>query len=439
MRREVESVAERLVRHTIEEYNMPPKDKPIVVGFSGGSDSVCLLDILYRLGYKVIAAHLNHNMRPTAMRDMEFCERFCKERGIAFESHIVPEDSLKSEADAREARYSFFRDVMERRGIEYLATAHNKNDSAETVLLHLLRGASTDGLCGIEPIQGNILRPLIAVKKREVLDYCRENKLEFMTDETNLTDIYSRNKLRNRFIPDLEREFNPSLIDVLADNAHLMAEDREYLRKSAEVAFSQIIKDDGIRCDELPALEPAIKSRVIQLLWQKSTGEGNNLSRVYIDSISELSQKNKNGTKLSLPYGFSARIDYGILTISKEKETLDFEYEIDLGRWYEIPEAKIKTGIFEDGEGLLITLDGDERLTVRNRRSGDRFVPSGMKGSKSLSDYFTDIKMPREKRDLTPVFLADGEIAAVGNLRAADCFSKGKRGREYVIRITSGE
>ena len=439
MRREVESVTERLVRRTIEEYNMPRTDKPIVVGFSGGSDSVCLLDILYRMGYTVVAAHLNHNMRPTAMRDMEFCESFCKERGIAFESRIADEGSLKSEADAREARYSFFRDVMNSRGIEYLATAHNKNDSAETVLLHLLRGAATDGLCGIEPVQGNVIRPLIAVKKSEVLEYCKKNKLEFMTDETNLSDIYSRNKLRNRFIPELEREFNPSLIDVLADNARVIAEDRDYMKKSAETAFSLITKGAGLDCDGLCALEPAVKSRCVQLLWQKSTDVGNNLSHVYTKSILELIKKNKNGAKLSLPYGYSARIDYGTLVILKEEETTDFEYEIEIGRWCDIAEASIKVGIFEDGDGLSVSLDGGEKLAVRSRREGDRFVPSGMKGSKSVSDYFTDVKLPSEKRNLTPIFTADGEVMAVGNFRAADSFSKGKKGREYVIRLTSGE
>lgn len=439
MRREFESVAERLVRSTIEEYNMPSTDKAIVVGFSGGSDSVCLLDMLYRMGYTVIAAHLNHNMRPTAMRDMEFCARFCKERGVAFESRVADEGSLKSESDAREARYSFFRDVMESHGIEYLATAHNKNDSAETVLLHLLRGAATDGLCGIEPVQGNIIRPLIAVKKSEVLEYCKKNKLEFMTDETNLSDIYSRNKLRNRFIPELEREFNPSLIDVLADNARIVAQDRDYMKKSAEAAFSGIVKGAGVDCNGLCALEPAMKSRCVQLLWQKNTDVGNNLSHVYTESILALAQKNKNGTKLSLPNGYSARIDYGTLVILKEKETTDFEYEIEPGRWYDILDVGVKVGIFEDGDGLLVSLDGGEKLVVRSRRAGDRFVPSGMRGSKSVSDYFTDVKLPSEKRNLTPIFTADGAIMAIGTFRAADGFSKGEKGREYVIRITPCE
>lgn len=426
-------MAERLVRRTIEDYKMPPKGTAVVVGFSGGSDSVCLLDILWRMGYKAVAAHLNHNMRPTAKRDMDFCEAFCRERGIEFEVRIAEEGSLKSEADAREARYSFFRDIMKKHGIGYLVTAHNKNDSAETVLLHLLRGASTDGLCGIEPVQGDILRPLIAVKKSEVIDYCKENKLGFMTDETNLSNIYTRNKLRNSIIPGLEREFNPSLTDVLADNARLIAEDRDFLRECAKEAFSGIKADGGIGCAELCGLAPAMRSRCVQLLWREAVG-GQNLPHIFVESILQLAQKNKNGTKLSLPCGFSARIDYGVLAILKEEDGSDFELEIEVGRWYEFS-GGIKAGIFEDGEGLSVSLDGNEKLTVRSRRRGDRFTPSGMKGSKTVSDYFTDIKLPTDKRAKTPIFLANGEIMAVGTYRVADGFSKDKRGRRLVIRV----
>ncbi len=434
-----ESAAERLVRHTIDEYKMPLAQTPIVVGFSGGSDSVCLVDILHRMGYKVVAAHFNHNMRTTADRDMIFCENFCRERSIDFEVQIAEKGSLKSEADARAARYSFFADIMARRGIEYLATAHNKNDSAETVLLHLLRGSGTEGLCGIEPVRGNIIRPLIAVKKREVIDYCNDNKLEFMTDETNLSNIYTRNLLRNEFLPKLAKEFNPNLIDVLADNARIIAEDRDYLRQCAEKAFLIVATDDGISCDKLSDLPSAIKSRCIQLLWHRSMGEEQNLSRVYIDKLIALTEKNKNGMEISLPDGFSARIDYGVLVIKKREASAEFEICAEIGIWYEIPCAGVMAGIFESGEGLGISLCGSEHITIRNRRNGDRFVPSGMTGSKSVSDYFTDMKIPTDKRNLVPIFLADGEIMAIGTLRAADGFTKDKRGSEYVIRVTACE
>lgn len=427
--------AERLVRRTIREYKLPPKSERILVGFSGGSDSVCLLDILYNMGYNVVAAHLNHNMRPTAERDMRFCQGFCDERGIELKTRTVTKNSIKSEADARDVRYRFFAEIMSECGIEYLATAHNKNDSAETVLLHLMRGASTDGLCGILPMQKNIIRPLIAVKKCEVLAYCREKGLEYMTDETNLTDVYSRNRLRNRFIPELEAEFNRSLIDVVADNALLTADDGDFLRKSAEEAFERAKLRNGIKCASIAEMHPAIKRRCVLLLWRKSTGREQNLSRIYTEKILELAVKCKSGSSINLPSGFTARIDYGVLEIVKPFAHREYEYKIKMGEWCKIKETGMQVGVFAEGDGLPVSLDGGESLAVRSRRNGDRFVPSGMKGSKKLSDYFTDIKLPSEKRDTTPIFLADGEIMAVGKYRSSELFSKGKRAEEYVIKI----
>ena len=272
--------AVELVKKAIAEYKMPDTDKQILVGFSGGSDSVCLLSILLELGYSVAACHLNHNMRDTAMRDMLFCEQFCKERDIPFVSKIAEKGSIKSEADARKVRYDFFDAAMRELGIEFLATAHNKNDSAETVLLNLLRGASTDGLCGISPADGRVIRPLILANKSEILEYIRERKLGYMTDETNLTEIYTRNKLRNIVIPELEREFNPKLTDSLAENARLTAYDRDYLAEIAGKSYAEVKEKSGLSCKKLCALPRAISGRVLQLLWQKTTENGQNLPHI---------------------------------------------------------------------------------------------------------------------------------------------------------------
>ena len=192
---------DKLIQEAIEKYDMLEPKSSVLVGFSGGADSVCLLSELYEMGYNVMAAHINHNMRDTAARDVEFCKQFCVERDIPIEIKTVRAGALKSEDAARRVRYDFFHDVMRRYGIERLATAHNKNDSAETVLLHLLRGAATDGLCGIAPKDGQLIRPLLFVKKTEIFEYCKSKGLEFVTDETNFTDIYARNKLRNRIMP----------------------------------------------------------------------------------------------------------------------------------------------------------------------------------------------------------------------------------------------
>lgn len=424
-----------LVRRAITDYDMLTKDDTVLVGFSGGSDSVCLLSVLVEMGYKVTAAHLNHNMRDTAKRDMDFCERFCKERNIPFVSKTVKKGTLKNEADAREARYSFFGEVMSERGIDKLATAHNKNDSAETVILHLLRGAVADGLCGISAKDSNVIRPLIYVTKREVNDYCNENNISYVTDETNLTNKYTRNKLRNIYIPELEKEFNPKLIDTIADNAVLMSYDRDFLLKSASKAYEDIKKVNGVDVIKFSKLDRAISSRVAELMWQKAMGDLKNLSGKYIEEIIKLAACGKSGKGIDLPSNCVARVEYGELILEKKTEFKPFEREVEIGKWYELPEIVSKIGIFQEGKGLVISLDGNEKLIIRSRKQGDRFNPSGLGGSKSVSNYLTDAKLPKADRNRLPLLIANGKVAALGNLRADEEFAKGKRATDYVLVI----
>ncbi|MBQ8636965.1 MAG: tRNA lysidine(34) synthetase TilS [Clostridia bacterium] len=424
-----------LVRRAITDYDMLSKEDTVLVGFSGGSDSVCLLSVLAEMGYKVTAAHLNHNMRDTAKRDMDFCDRFCRERNIPFVSKTVKKGTLKNEADAREARYSFFAEVMSERGIDKLATAHNKNDSAETVMLHLLRGASTDGLCGISATDSKVIRPLIYVKKSEVNDYCNENNISYVTDETNLTNKYTRNKLRNIYIPQLENEFNPKLIDTIADNAVLMSYDRDFLLKSANIAYENIKRKKGVDVIEFSKLDRAISSRVAEIMWQKAVDDLKNLSGKYIEEIIKLASCGKSGKGVDLPLNCVARVEYGELILEKKTEYKLFEREIEIDKWYDFPEIESKIGIFQEGKGLVISLDGNEKLLIRNRKQGDRFSPAGLGGSKSVSNYLTDAKLPKAERNRLPLLIANGKVAALGNLRADEEFSKGKRATNYVLVI----
>lgn len=424
-----------LVRRAITDYDMLSKDDTVLVGFSGGSDSVCLLSVLAEMGYKVTAAHLNHNMRDTAKRDMDFCDRFCRERNIPFVSKTVKKGTLKNEADAREARYSFFAEVMSERGIDKLATAHNKNDSAETVILHLLRGATTSGLCGIYPKDANVIRPLIYVKKSEVNDYCNVNNISYVTDETNLTNRYTRNKLRNIYMPQLENEFNPKLIDTIADNAVLMSYDRDFLLKTANEVYENIKRKKGVDVIEFSKLDRALSSRVAEILWQKAVDDLKNLSGKYIEKIIKLASCGKSGKGVDLPSNCVARVEYGELILERKTEYNSFEREIEIDKWYDFPEIESKIGIFHEGKGLVISLDGTEKILIRNRKQGDRFCPAGLGGSKSVSDYLTDAKLPKAERNRLPLLIANGKVAALGNLRADEEFSKGKRATDYVLLI----
>lgn len=423
-----------LVRETIRRYDMLPDGGSVVVGFSGGSDSVCLVSILYELGYNVTAAHMNHNMRDTADRDMEFCRSFCNERSIPFFCKTAEQGMLKSEADAREARYAFFAEVLAETGIDLLATAHNKNDSAETVLLHMLRGASTDGLRGILPKDKGIIRPLIAVKKSEVLDYCEQNNLEYMTDETNLTDMYLRNRLRNRVFPELEKEFNPRLIDSIADNALLTAQDADYITECAKAEYERLLSDGGVEIDRMLELHPALLSRIVQLLWRENNGQ--NLPHGYVSAVLDLAKKGKTGSGVDLPHGYRAEIQYGKLKIIRKTVSAEFCYDVKPEEWCDIPEAEMRILISQNSRGMPISLDGNESLCVRSKINGDRFRPDGLNGSKKLSDLFTDLKIPKNERDKVPVLCANGAIAAVVGIRTDEAFAKNKRKNNFYIEIS---
>lgn len=429
----------KLVNKALTEYNMLSENDKVLVGFSGGSDSVCLLTVLYELGYDVMAAHLNHNMRDTALRDMLFCEKYCSDRKIPFVSKTVNKGTLKNEADARTARYDFFREVMQEYNLNKLATAHNKNDSAETVLLHMLRGASLDGLCGIAPIDGDIIRPLIFVKKSEVNAYCCESNLSYVTDETNLENVYTRNKLRNVIIPQLEEEFNGKLVDTISDNALLMSYDREFLYEYANKAYQKLERENGIDISGLKELNRAISSRVIELFWQRAVNDGNNLSGKYIEKIIELIYSDEGGKSIDLPDRMTARNEYGVLSVQKKSEEIKFEREIEIGKWCICPEIDSKIGLFPEGKGLKISLNGTEKLFVRTRINGDSFRPSGLGGRKTVSDYFTDIKLPRIERDRVPVLIADDSIVCLGTMRCDEDFAPGKRNNEYVLMIENND
>lgn len=427
---------EELVRSTIKKYNMLTNGESVLVGFSGGADSVCLIDILHKSGYNVIAAHVNHGMRDTAGRDMEFCRNFCEKREIPFECTIIAKGTLKNEADARAARYAFFTKIMKKRGISKLATAHNKNDSAETVLLHMLRGASTDGLKGILPIDSGVIRPLLGVKKSEVIDYCRLCGLEFMTDETNFDNHYTRNRLRNKTIPELSEDYNPKIIDTIADNALITAADADFLKLAAKQKFDDLFCQNGIDAVKMKTLHPAIMTRVIQLLWKVNNPQ--NLPRQYIEDVEKLIFSGKSGVSLDLPGGYMAKLNFGFLKIEKKENIFEFEISVVPGNWYNIEQIGIQIKIEKadtKDNGFIISLDRTQKITVRSWRDGDRFSPPGLCGSKKLSDFFADIKIERSERKKIPIICADGRIAAVSSLRVDSSFMPGAREENYRVII----
>lgn len=426
----------RIARDTVNTHNMLCKNDRVLVGLSGGADSTALLHVLCGLkqeyNIEIACAHINHQLRKTADRDMLFCKELCDRLGVEF--FCLTRD-IKTEAQnagmsdelyARCVRYEFFESL----GFDKIATAHNKNDVAETLVFNFMRGAATGGLSGIPYVRGNIIRPLLDIKKSDILEFCKENNYQFVTDETNFEAIYSRNKIRLDLIPKIEAEFNPAFVDVAVKNAEMIREDAEFLDSLSKKAFK-----GNVIVSELNAMEMPIKRRVLELFWKKSTNLSDNLSSGYIDDILMLCKKNQTGKSLDLPCGFTARIEYGKLIIQKKTLKTDYLYAIIPDKVLNIPEIGKTVLVRKTDKNPDFYHDENAEIFVRNKRAGDVFYPTKMTGKKKLSDFFTDKKVPLAERDKTPILVCENEIVAVGGMRFSRNFQdREKTGYKFEIK-----
>lgn len=417
----------KTIENTIDAHSMLSKGDRVLVALSGGADSAFLLRMLCKVrekyGISIGAAHVNHMLRDEADRDEEFSRRLCKDLGVEFHLKKVDIRRLSKDAKmgeeqyARDVRYSFFAEL----GYDKIATAHNKNDVAETLLFNFMRGASLKGLSGIPYKRDNIIRPILDIKKEDILKFSIDNGFKFVEDKTNFQAVYSRNKIRLELIPEIQREFNSNFVDVVTQNAKLIREDNSFLESMAEDAYQ-----GEVTTDMMEKLAKPIFSRVCQLHYKKCTGAEDNLSSLYLDKISQLVKKNKTGKKLDLPLNTQARMEYGKLIFEKKTEQKSFEYAIEQGVVLKIPEIGKNILIKKtDGKGDLYLTDF-EGLTVRTRRKGDIFYPSGMNGKKKLSDFFTDKKIPVSQRDQIPILCKGEDIVSVVGYRQDKRFMSGE-------------
>lgn len=303
------------VLKTIETYNLIEKNDKIVIGVSGGPDSICLLHVLYglkeKLGIEIVVAHVNHMLRDVADLETEYVQSFCKKLGI--ECYVKKADILEisktqkkgTEEVGRQVRYDFFDEVAKKTNSNKIATAHNSNDRAETVILNILRGSGLSGLKGIEPIRDNkYIRPLINTDRQDIENYCNDNKLEPKYDKTNNENIYTRNKVRNTVISYIKKEFNPNIIKTINRLSSLATEENEYLQAITKQEFENLLieKTENIILDlhKFNSLNLVIKRRLILYTINEVLHTTNGIEKVNIDDIIKLC-KNNIGNKYLMP------------------------------------------------------------------------------------------------------------------------------------------
>lgn len=428
------------VRNTIEEYKMlSPKDV-VVVGVSGGPDSIALLHILYSLKEEydltLFVVHLNHMLRgEEAEEEACFVAELAKKWGLSCRvlkkdiRKISKEKGLSIEEAGHKVRHEIFRQVGQEIGAQKLALGHHADDRAETVLIHLIQGSGLQGLAAMPPTADWIIRPLAKVFKTEIINYCRDHNLNFYLDQSNEEPVYLRNKVRLNLLPYLKKEFNPQIVEALLRLEDIVVPENQYLDIESDQALEDILikREKGgliLNKDKLIQKHLAIQRRVIRKAYNLLRPENQGLSFIHVEQILDLIGSNQGSKQLNLPQGIILKVVYNRLELidsrlKPEKEKKFFSFSWDIPGIVEWGENKILKGTFLKSkpditkEFLEVVLDGDKittPLVVRSRKPGDRLRPLGMKGTKKVKDVFIDKKIPKEIRDLIPIVCSGEDI-----------------------------
>lgn len=406
----------------------------ILCAVSGGVDSMGLLHLLWRLGdslgLTVSAATFDHRLRPGSAEDAAFVRDWCAAHGIPCQvgggdvAGLAREQGLTLEEAGRQLRYSFLEQCRRAVGAHYIATAHNADDNAETLLLHLLRGTGLQGLGGIPPRRDRILRPLLCCTREEIAAYCAREGVPHREDESNADTAYTRNFLRHEILPRL-RERNPNLTATLCRTAESLRQDGAYLEAQSQQAARDLLRDDGrtvsVSVPELLALPPALSLRLVQEMAQR-VKPGTVLPHNQRQALLALASDKKSG-KISLINRLQGRLLYDMLTLSLPLGEGQSFSPLSLwpGQVGELPDLGYAVSCMAvtaprdaaptPGRYLLRAPDQGP-LLLRPRQIGDRIRLAG-RPDKTLKKLFQEAKLPPEDRDRIPVLVLEGQVAAV--------------------------
>ena len=300
------------VLETIKKYKLIENGDRLVLGVSGGPDSITMLNILndlrndrnLHMSFDIIVAHVNHLIREEAKEDEKFVEDFCKKINVPFYSksidvqRIANNNKIGTEEAGRNARYEFFDEILKKTNSNKIAIAHNKNDKVETIIMNMLRGSGIAGLKGIEPIKNNkYIRPLIECERFEIEQYCKENNIDARIDRTNFENIYTRNKIRNIVLPYIKEEFNPNIIQTMYRLSELVKEEDEYLENTVINKYKELIIEEQEKqfimdLKGFNKQEKVIKSRILLYTISRLLGSTNGIEKVHIEDVIQLCENN---------------------------------------------------------------------------------------------------------------------------------------------------
>jgi len=438
------------VKKTIRKYHLLNAGDRVLVAVSGGPDSVCLLSVLQtfakELDLTLHLAHLNHLFRgKESADDALFVADLAHKTGIpvTIEQVDVPafcrERGLSAQAGAREVRYAFLDRVARSVNASRIATGHTATDQAETILMRLLRGAGISGLSAIPPKRGNIIRPLIESTREEILTYLHAAALPFVSDSSNAKPVYMRNRIRMELLP-LLKGFNPRIVETLAFEAALIRDEDEAMRFCLDEKASGVFMQENatvvIKRTEFRNLLPALRRRILKKTADLCGADSSRISVVQIEQALTFMEETQTGRTMNFLPGLTIEREYDRFLVTATGAPAAFSRTIALAGLTAVPELGIEIEIVPGEPGTpawdiqnyrwQAVFDYDKMglpLTVRSRRPGDVFCPSGMGGRhKKLQDYLVDEKIPRRNRDRVPLICAGNDIVWVLGYRTDERF-----------------
>ena len=411
----------------------------IVIGCSGGPDSMALMYILQEIRKKVdlslICAHVNHNIRKESKQEEQFLKEYCEQNNIVFEAMTIEkygDDNFHNEA--RKIRYQFFEELVNKYQANYLMTAHHGDDLIETILMRIVRGSTLKGYSGfekkIDKENYSLVRPLVFVTKDNLLTFDKENNIPFVLDSSNFKGKYTRNRYRMEVLPFLKKE-DPMVHEKFIKFSDTLIEYNNYINKELKRKISNIYHDDVIDIDKILSEDYLIQKKIIFYIFEsKYTDDLNQINMTHVSNIIKLMQSKRPNGIVNLPGNYKAIKEYNLLKIIQDVKYMN-DYEIEIIEYVDLPNNHyIKVVEEEDkNDNNICRLSSQEislPLYVRTRHLGDRMKLKKINGTKKLKDVFIDAKISKSLRDDWPVVVdSKGNILWIPGIKKSK-FSKQK-------------
>jgi len=428
------------VKSIIEKYQMLDAGDVVLVGVSGGPDSIALLNILFllkeRYRLKLFVVHVNHMFRgEQAQREAEFVAELAENWGLGYRifkrdvPKLIREQGLSPQEAGHQVRKQIFQQLGQEIGAQKLALGHHAEDRAETVLLHLIQGTGLEGIAGMQPVSGWTIRPLAQAYKDDIINYCNENDLTFHLDPSNKKTVYLRNKIRLKLLPYLKGEFNPQIVESLLKLENIATEDNRFLDELTAKLLPGFLTSPEkgkliLDIVKLNGEHLALQRRILRKVYNKMRPDEQGLSFNHVERLLKLCQGTKGAKQLDLPKSIVVKKGYDYLEFLDEEfyfteKTEAFTVRCEIPGRVKLPNHLIFKAFYTDikpnayKDLYHVTLEGDKigsPLIIRQRKPGDRIKPLGMKGTKKLKDIFIDKKIAKEERGNIPIVCCGEEI-----------------------------